>query len=126
MKRTPFATLAAVPVVVVLGAGIAHAEGEAEQLRTLLASQYLPSLELVTPAGSPRDAPTEAHRICAQLGQDVAANLPGGTSAVYAEAFQVSLDMIGNSSGVTALTIPQAEQLVKDTASIYCPQYANK
>jgi hypothetical protein len=51
--------------------------------------------------------------------------VPGGGSAVYVEAFQVSSDMVGNDSGVSAITVAQAEQLVRDTASVYCPQYKN-
>jgi hypothetical protein len=112
----------------VLGAGIAHADAEqAARLRSLLAADYLPPMDSVAPTGAPRDADTEAHRICAGLAQTVAAHLPtlpdlpGGGSAVYAEAYQVSLNMVGNDSGVSAITVPQAEQLVRDTASVYCP-----
>jgi hypothetical protein len=132
LKRNLCAVLGALPVVVVLGAGIANADAEqAAKLRGLLAGDYLPSLESVVPTGAAPDADTEAHRICAGLAQTVAAHLPtlpgmpGGGSAVFSEAFQVSSDMVGNDSGVSAITVAQAEQLVRDTASVYCPQYKN-
>jgi hypothetical protein len=88
-------------------------------------------LESVVPTGAAPDADTEAHRICAGLAQTVAAHLPtlpdmaGGGSAVFSEAYQVSLNMVGNDSCVSAITVAQAEQLVRDTASVYCPQYKN-
>ena len=126
MRRNLFAALAALPVAAVLGAGIAQADAEqAAKLRSLLTADYLPPLESVAPTGAPRDADTEAHRICAGLAQFVAAQVPGGTSAVFDEAFQVSSNMVGNDSGVSAIPVAQAEQLVRDTASVYCPQYKN-
>jgi hypothetical protein len=132
LKRNLFTALAALPVAVVLGAGIAHADAQqAAQVRSLLAADYLPPLESVAPTGAPRDTDTEAHRICAGLAQTVAAHLPtlpgmpGGGSAVYTEAYQVSLNMVGNDSDVSVITMAQAEQLVRDTASVYCPQYKN-
>ncbi len=52
-------------------------------------------------------------------------DMPGGGSAVFSDAYQVSLNMVGNDGGVSAITVAQAEQLVRDTASVYCPQYKN-
>ena len=126
LKHNLFAALAALPVAAVLGAGIAHADAEqAAKLRSLLTADYLPPLESVAPTGAPRDADTEAHRICAGLAQFAAAQVPGGTSAVFDEAFQVSSNMVGDDSGVSAIPVAQAQQLVRDTASVYCPQYKN-
>jgi hypothetical protein len=132
LKCNLFAALGVLPVAVVLGAGIAHADAQqAAKLRSLLAADYLPPLESVVPSGAAPDAEMEAHRICAGLAQTVAAHqptlpgMPGGGSAAYTEGFQVSLNMNGNDSGVSAITVAQAEQLVRDTASVYCPQYNN-
>jgi hypothetical protein len=132
LKRNLFAAIGALPVAVVLGAGIANADAQqAAKLRSLLAADYLPPLESVVPAGAAPDADAEAHRICAGLAQTVAAHLPtlpdmpGAGSAVFTEAYQFSFNMVGNDSGVSAITAAQAEQLVRDTASVYCPQYKN-
>jgi len=44
-------------------------------------------------------------------------------NTVEAEAFAVNLAMDDDVRGQTAITIPQTERLVRDTASVYCPQY---
>jgi hypothetical protein len=84
-------------------------------LRNLLAADYLPQRESLTPDGAPHDARTEALRICAGLSQ-------GNT--IEAEAFAVNLAMEDDARTYIP-TIPQMERVVRDTASLYCPQYNN-